>query len=222
MTASVKRLLRYFGFFSLFIGGFTIFYTLMPFVDYGFQSRTKFYKYLSPVPEGSLSEKLDYTNPENWFPGYATDTKKENLAVNFYTITIERLGIKNAPVAIGGSDLSQSLVQYLGTAIPGSQGNTVIFGHSVLPIFFRSEDPLSIFSTLNELEKEDRIVVVYDGVTYTYSVYDMFEVKPTDLYILDQQTGSSFLSLVTCSPPGHPLRPKRLVVKAKMVPFNQT
>jgi sortase A len=77
---------------------------------------------------------------------------------------------------------------------------------------------MAIFSTLHTLTKDDTVIVNYDGITYTYKVESKFEVKPTDLQILEQSRASSYLTLVTCSPPGHPLKPKRLIVRAKLVP----
>jgi sortase A len=70
---------------------------------------------------------------------------------------------------------------------------------------------------LPTLDPGDKIQVIFDGVTYNYEVEDMFEVRPTDVYILEQNETDPYLSLVTCTPPGHPLRPKRLVVRAKIV-----
>jgi sortase A len=128
------------------------------------------------------------------------------------------LGIENAIVAVGGEDLSETLIQYPGTALPGNVGNAVIFGHSVLPQYFNSEDYLSIFSTLPEIDKNDLVYVYHEGVAYTYAVEDMFEVEPTDIQILDQHYSNSYLTLVTCTPPGHPLKPKRLIVRAKLIP----
>ena len=46
----------------------------------------------------------------------------------------------------------------------------------------------------------------------------MFEVRPTDIGILEQNAGSSYLSLVTCTPMGDPRKPKRLVVRASLIP----
>jgi len=121
-------------------------------------------------------------------------------------------------VAIGGEDLSKSLIQYPGTATPGKRGNAVIFGHSILPIFYNPKDYLAIFSTLPTLKKGDEILVSYDGVSYKYLVEDMFEVLPTDIEVLEQNTSDSFLSLITCVPPGDPRKPRRLVVRARIVP----
>jgi LPXTG-site transpeptidase (sortase) family protein len=49
----------------------------------------------------------------------------------------------------------------------------------------------------------------------------MFEVHPTDIQVLEQDESDSFLTLVTCVPPGDPRMPKRLIVRARIIPFNQ-
>ena len=46
----------------------------------------------------------------------------------------------------------------------------------------------------------------------------MFEVLPTDIQVLDQDYSDSFVTLVTCVPPGDPSNPKRLIVRASVVP----
>src|SRR5512146_2323747 len=60
------------------------------------------------VKAASGSETVDYTQASNWFP---TAAKKEDFVaskVSYYTISIPRLKIDNASVAIGGEDLSKS------------------------------------------------------------------------------------------------------------------
>jgi len=138
--------------------------------------------------------------------------------ISYYTISIPKLRIKNATVAIGGEDLSKNLIQYPGTALPGRDGNAVIFGHSILPRFYDPKDYIAIFSTLPTLNKGDEIEVNYDGVSFLYRVTDMFEVLPTDIQVLEQDVSDSYLTLVTCTPPGDPRDPKRLIVRAKVVP----
>ena len=91
-----------------------------------------------------------------------------------------------------------------------------LFSNMVIPLY-NPKNYLAIFSTLNKLEKGDDIFVKYDGITYNYKIEDKFEVRPTDVQILDQYDNETSLSLVTCTPPGHPAKPKRLVVKAGIV-----
>lgn len=136
-------------------------------------------------------------------------------------MSVPRLNIEKATVSIGGEDLSQSLIQYPGTALPGKIGNAVVFGHSILPQFYNPKNYMSIFSTIDKLEEGDDIKIAYDGVSYTYEVSNIFEVLPTDIRILEQNTDDSYLTLVTCSPPGNPLRPKRLIVRARIVPYDK-
>lgn len=198
--------------------------TLYPIASYEIESRQKYPRLISPISQvkgNSVTlESVDYTRASNWFVGESDQGANFNSSVDYYTVSIPKLEIENASVKIGGEDLSQNLIHYSGTNAPGKIGNSVVFGHSILPQFYDPEDYLAIFSTLPTLEEGDQIIVGYDGVTYTYEVESMFEVLPTDLEVLDQNENNSYLSLITCTPPGHPLKPKRLIVRAKIVPPN--
>lgn len=185
-------------------------------------------EFVSPVVRAEESgfssgdEELDYTKASNWFVGGASKSEFTSSNISFYTISVPKLKIENATVAIGGEDLSEHLIQYPGTALPGKAGNAVIFGHSILPIFYNPKNYLSIFSLLPTLRKGDEMIINYDGITYKYEVEDMFEVSPTDIQVLDQDKSDSFLTLVTCVPPGDPRKPRRLIVRARIVPLRQT
>lgn len=198
-------------------------YTTLPIIIFDAQS-TVAIDYLSPLPEDSYLEPdadsvaIDYTKASNWFDGDRDSFSDSKI--KYYSITIPYLGIEDATVNIGGEDLSDYLIQYPGTALPGKIGNAVVFGHSILPQFYDPKDYLAIFSTLPTIKKGEEIIVRYDGITYRYVVEDKFEVLPTDLEILSQNKTDSYITLVTCTPPGHPLRPKRLIVRAKLVPYN--
>ncbi|OGM13860.1 hypothetical protein A3A76_05105 [Candidatus Woesebacteria bacterium RIFCSPLOWO2_01_FULL_39_23] len=209
---------------AVFLGltgiGLIVFVTA-PILSYEIASRQKYPTIISPLTKNeSLKGTLekDYKDPETWFDKNINDEDSGSHEVEFYTLSIPKLKIKDARVYFGGEDLSKNLIQIPGTAVPGRVGNTVIFGHSVLPIFFNPENYLTIFSTLPRLEVGDEFSVKYDGITYSYIVKDMFEVMPSDIQILEQNTDSSYISLVTCVPPGHPLKPRRLVVRAKIQP----
>ena len=202
-----------------------LFGVIAPIVSYEQQSSWKYPQLVSPLPQGSSLneeiEKLDYTKASNWFTGGAAKENFTSSNISYYTVTIPRLKIENATVAIGGEDLAKSLIQYPGTALPGRPGNSVIFGHSVLPIFFNPKDYISIFSTLDTLKKGDEIGVNYDGVSYLYRVESSFEVLPSDIQVLQQDPSDSFLTLVTCVPPGDPRKPRRLIVRARIIPLKE-
>jgi len=166
-----------------------------------------------------LNPVSDSTKASNWFVGGEESSAFSQSKVSYYNLSISKLKIKDAVVAIGGEDLSKSLIQYPGTALPGKRGNSVIFGHSVLPIFFNPKEYISIFSTLPTLKIGDDILVNYDNVSFTYRVESIFEVYPTDIQVIQQDNSDSFLTLVTCVPPGDPRKAKRLIVRARVVPL---
>jgi LPXTG-site transpeptidase (sortase) family protein len=170
-----------------------------------------------------LDSVLDYTNLSNWFSGddlpeFVKD--KEENQISSYILDIPKVDVKNAIVAVGGSDLNKSLIQYPGTALPGQAGAPVIFGHSVLRQFYSPKEAnsrryTSLFSYIMTLERGDKIYVTVEGIRYTYVVQSKNEVKPTDTYILSQRYDTRQLKLVTCTPEGTYLR--RGVVTAQLV-----
>lgn len=191
----------------------------VPIFVYQFFVSPKFSKMIKPIPEETVlgeqeQEEVDYTQVSNWFPE-APKLPPLPSKITHYTLSIPKLKIKDAAVQIGGEDLKQGLIQYEGTAFPGQFGNTVIFGHSVLPQFFNPKNYLTIFSTLPTLKMGDEILVDFDGVRYKYVVEQMIEIKPEDISILEQRYDDLYLTLITCVPPGTYLR--RLAVRARLV-----
>lgn len=221
-----KTILRLSAIVSGISGVIILVGVIYPIVSYNYIYPKNYTKLISPVSQNGSglvkaatgSQTVDYTQASNWFAGGA---RKEDFVasnVKYYTISIPKLKIDHAAVAIGGEDLTQHIIQYPGTALPGKRGNAVLFGHSILPIFYNPKNYLSIFSLLPTLNKGDQITVDYDGISYSYQVEEMFEVLPTDIQVLDQDSSDSFLTLVTCVPPGDPGNPKRLIVRARVVP----
>lgn len=166
-----------------------------------------------------LNPTVDLTKASNWFVGGESSDVFNQSKVSYYNLSIPKLKINDAIVAIGGEDLFKNLIQYPGTALPGKRGNSVIFGHSVLPIFYNPKEYVSIFSTLPTLKIGDDILINYDNISFKYRVESIFEVYPTDIQVLQQDNSDSFLTLVTCVPPGDPRKAKRLIVRARVVPL---
>lgn len=180
---------------------------------------------LNPVidqPQTALADEqpqviksVDYTKMSNWFPSAPKPVVNTLFnAPKTYTLSIPKLGIENATVAVDSEDLSAHLGQYPGTANPGELGSPVVFGHSVLPQFFNPKNYMTIFSLLPTLENGDQIIVNYDNVTYTYVVSNKTEVYPDNVTPLVQVYDSKKIKLVTCVPPG--LKIRRLVVTADL------
>lgn len=200
-----------------------------PIVSYQLLVSPRFSRsFLSPDPEAAIAQSfgvtggsedslgaeidlLDLTKASNWFPEQAAVFNAGD-AVSYH-LSIPKLGIGEAKVTLG-EDLKKSLVQYPGTAMPGRFGNTVIFGHSVLPQFFNPGNYMTIFSTLPTLRPKDEILVDYNQVRYKYIVEQMIEVVPNDISILAQRYDDSYLTLITCVPPGTYAR--RLIVRSRL------
>lgn len=218
-----KHIFRTCGIISGLSGLVILFATLFPIAAYEWESSYRYPMLLNPLSDDYQSVKPsgDLTKASNWFVGAAKKEDFTTSKIQYFTLTVPKLNINNATVAVGGEDLAKNLIQYPGTALPGKPGNTVIFGHSILPIFYDPNNYMAIFSTLNRLKKDDEIFVNYDGINYKFAVEDIFEVHPTDIQILDQDTAEPHVTLVTCSPPGDPRKLKRLIVRARLIPFKE-
>jgi len=219
----VQRQKKIFIVFFLVSGVVFFGFAFLPIINFQIAYSTQLKQIIDPLSSkssnksGSLLGEVstDYTQLSNWF----VDDKNipEQLissSQSIYYISIPKLNIKDAVVTLGSMDLKKSLIQYPQTALPGQLGNTVIFGHSVLPQFFNPKNYLTIFSTLYKLKQGDEIIIQYDRLDYKYVVEEMFEVKPTNLSVLEQRFDDKTLTLITCSPPGTYLR--RLIIKAKL------
>ena len=190
--------------------------------------KTKKTRFISPIKDNNLSHNsqvlaiqaknndtvVNYSKVNNWFDFTKPQVFLSPSKITHYNLTIPRLKIKNAIVTIGGDDLDNSLIHYGGTAYPGEAGNSVIFGHSILPQFYNPKNYRSIFSLIPTLNPGDEILIDYDGISYKYKVYDYYEVNPDEIDILEQHYNKKELTLVTCTPPGTYWH--RGIVKAKL------
>jgi len=214
-----KSRLKFLPVFLVIIGIGLFASVAYPVLSYQFFTALRFQsKILSPLADSNFSpvvrgEEIDLTELSNWFPNAPKQVKLASR-ITHYTISIPKLNIFEATVKIGGENLEESLVHYSGSALPGEFGNAVIFGHSVLPQFFNPKNYLTIFSTLPTLKTGDEVFVNFDGIKYRYRVYEMTEVDPSDVRILEQQYDNSYFTLVTCVPPGTYW--KRLAVRMKL------
>lgn len=220
----VNKKKKYLSLIFLFSGLLLLAFVTVPIIKFQLQYSSNLKQIINPLSLKSynrnytvLGDNTDYTQLSNWFTDESAAsgshlTTNDNGAK--YFLEIPKLGIKNATVIIGSSDLKSSLIQYPQTALPGQLGNTVVFGHSVLPQLFNPKSYVSIFATLHTLKIGDEIIITYDGSEYRYIVSEMFEVKADDFSVLEQKYNDKTLSLITCSPPGTYLR--RLVVRAEI------
>lgn len=228
-----KKAVNIFSYLFLTAGAFLLFWSFYPIVSFAIYS-SLFLKKDINVPiaastsESSLNEAnsvlgafnifsnnlRDYTQASIWFPASPQSSQMSRLSVKEYTLSIPKLNIKKAKVVVGGEDLAKSLVHYLPKSLPGEYGNVAIFGHSTLPQLYNPKDYKTIFTYLSSLEKGDKIYINVGEFEYQYEVSTLFIVKPKDISVLDQKKDDSYLTLITCEPPGTWL--ERLVVTAKL------
>jgi len=102
---------------------------------------------VSPVAEIFLIDKItgfapfEFSEFEDEYQVNIIPVEKGPIPQKFY-LTVPKLGIERAVVDTNSADLDpdDSLGHYQGTALPGELGNSFIYGHSVLPAFFRPTD----------------------------------------------------------------------------------
>jgi sortase A len=230
-----KKYIDFISYTTLLCGALFLFWSFYPILSFEIYSRLFIHNtVLSPVPKNKTLSSLQsansvlgaynvfstnlssYTNAGIWFPTKPQEkVTKDTLKNKEYALSIPKLNIHDAKVIAGSEDLAKSLIQYIPTSLPGEPGNVSIFGHSTLPQLYDPKSYKTIFTYLPSLSKGDQILVTMDDITYTYSVFDMFVVKPEQVSILDQKYDDSYLTVVTCVPPGTWWN--RLVVKARLI-----
>ncbi len=169
-----------------------------------------------------VKAKNDFTDYSQEVLGKSVET---SLVYQNFTLSIPTLKIADAIVTTNVvSDkkeaympvLEESIAHYKGTSLPGQEGDSFLYGHSVSPRFFNTNDYITIFSTLHKLKIGDQVSVKYGDKEFKYEVEEIEIVDPKDLEVLDKTgEGDKTMTLMTCSPPGVPL--KRLLVSTKLV-----
>src|SRR3989344_710964 len=167
-----KKNLRLSSLLILFIGMVIVFYIFYPLVSWQiyFAPALASSNIKAPIPKatvvnpevvgslisqaGNLLSGVDYTNAQNWFPGF-NPAEARQPKIPSYTISIPKIEINNAQVSTRDNNLAIHLVNYQGTALPPESGTAVIFGHSTLPQLFNPNDYKTIFANAYQLKIED-------------------------------------------------------------------
>jgi sortase A len=185
--------------------------------------------FASPIPKTTIITKeyikdlirstentfsgTDYNNVQNWLPASYKEAQVTEQMSNYY-ISIPKLRIENAVVSTIDNDLSQHLVNFPGTAIPPNKGNAAIFGHSTLPQLFDPKNYKTIFANAHTLVVGDNIDVTSNNYLYHYKIESISIVDPEDTSYLEQDNSDSYLTIITCTPPGTTW--KRLIIKSRL------
>ncbi len=226
-----RKIIRYSGLGISIFGIFMLLYISFPLLSWAlvFEPAFAANDMQSPIPKSTVlgadsirtlianavnSVSTDYTNAETWFPSYIVERSKDERIITTYNISIPKLNVKYANVSTIDTDLAKHLVHYPGTALPGKVGNAVIFGHSTLPSLFNPTDYKTIFAKAHTLKIGDTFLVTSNAKEYSYVIDSITITTPEDTSIFSQPSDGSYVTLVTCTPPGTTW--KRLIIKAKL------
>lgn len=218
----LKKYLRLISILLSLTGVLILSYVLFPVISWQiyFQPSFASQNITSSIPRANIVDlaknsidTTDYTKAENWFPNF-NPSSNNNIDTTVYAISIPKINIEKAEVSSADTDLTKHLVNYQGTSIPGENGNAVIFGHSTLPQLFNAKDYKTIFANAYKLKNGDAIFATVKGVQYSYKIFKIIIVDSSDTSALVQDYNNSYLTLVTCTPPGTIW--KRLVVKSRL------
>lgn len=162
------------------------------------------YRFMKPIPTSSFSAAPATTDPNAPAKLYIPE-----INVNAPLVTNEKsYNAANVQLA-----LRRGPVQYGASVDPGQKGNIVIVGHSSGQLWAPGNYKF-VFTLLDKLGKNDRILIDFKGTRYIYRVDDSKVVKPTDISVL-APTDKPQLTLITCTPVG--TSKNRLVITARQV-----
>ncbi len=228
-TKKIKKTIRLGGLGISLLGLFFGLYVMFPILSWELYVKPAFASstYTSPIPQKFILSKnsiksffettaesissVNFNGNPNWLP--PSHKKEEESNVSFFYLSIESIGIKDVIASTVNLDLSSNLVNFPGTAIPPNRGTSVIFGHSTLPQLFDPKNYKTIFANIHSVKPGDDIQVSSDGKIYNYKIFDISVTDAEDTSYLTQQYDGSYLTIVTCTPPGTTW--KRLIIKSK-------
>lgn len=229
---NIKKIIRRSGLSLSIIGVLVGLYIFFPLLSWEFYLKPVFASssYTSPIPKNTIITQdylknilastadsisgVDYNNATNWVPSKYQNVSSEKSSSSYF-ISIPKLEIENAIVSTIDTDLEKHLVHFPGTAVPPEKGSAAIFGHSTLPQLFDRTNYKTIFANIHELSLRDKIMVNSGNNLYMYDIFAIEVTDPEDTSYLTQNYDSSYLYIITCTPPGTTW--KRLVVKARLV-----
>jgi sortase A len=231
---NIRKIIRMTGLAISLSGIFFGLYTFFPLISWEFYLKPVFasQSFASPIPKTTIMTKesirsllentansfrgINYSNAQSWLPSTASTYRELQITpqLSTYYLSIPKIGVDNAIVSTIDTNLDQHLVHFPGTALPPSKGNAAIFGHSTLPQLFNPGNYKTIFANAHTLVVGDAINVVEGNTLYKYKIINISIVDADDMSYLGQDSDDSYLSLITCTPPGTTW--KRLIIKSRL------
>jgi len=169
-----------------------------------YEQLTDLFNEQSAATETPIQSPTDAVTPETT----PTEAPKAQKIAPIATIKIDKIKLK-LPVVEGATqkNMKSATAHLKETTAIGKVGNAAIAGHRM-----RSKGRL--FNRLGEVEVGDKIVVDTKDESFTYTVYKVSIVEPTDVSVLNYNNKDKLLTLITCDPIVDPTH--RLIIHAKI------
>ncbi len=168
------------------------------------------YRFMKAVPEIGYSTApatADPNAPAHIYIPMINVSAPIVTDVKSYDSAAVQLGLRRGPLQYGSS------------VDPGHKGNLVIVGHSSGQLWAPGGYKF-VFTLLDKMALNDRILVDYKGNRYIYRVSETKVVPPTDLSVV-QPTTEPQLTLITCTPVGTS-KNRRVIIARQVSPKPST
>ncbi len=204
--------------FFLAVFNFNFIKTSFSFWLYG-ENKTVSSQTLISEAQAPSSQSIQPLDPAN-----STASNQQPLFGNKADLIIPSLGVK-APIVFGiGTDagqlyqrLSDGVVHYSDTPMPGQKGAAVVLGHSSAYPWYKG-DYGAVFALLGRLTPGDKVYVHYDNgeiLTFTVKQNLIFMPFADDQRLSEiEKTDKQILVLVSCWPVG--TNAKRIATVAEL------
>ena len=140
----------------------------------------------------------------------------DDPTLNITVPSMER--IKDAPIPDTTGDDEDSLREFAGIHLEGTgfpwqeEANVYIAGHRLG--YPNTQSFLAFWDIDNVAEGDQVFVEDANGREYTYEVFQLLEVEPTDLFVTEPLEGKNILTLQSCTLPDYA---RRVIVQAELV-----
>lgn len=229
---NIRKIIRFCGLGVSVISFFIGMYIFFPLISWEIYMKPVFasQSFASPIPKTTVITKeylqnllqntqnsfsgADFSNVQNWFPNTTLKGSQITGQTSSYSLSIPSLTIRNAYVSTLDTNVDTHLVHFPGTALPPNKGTAAVFGHSTLPQLYNPTDYKTIFAKAHTLAVDDTIEVAMNNTVYNYRIISITVVDAEDTSYLTQDYSDSYLTIITCTPPGTIW--KRLIIKSKL------
>lgn len=184
------------------------------------------YFYTTKIKDENYAENsifLPEINPNQLKVAKTPTNNQNNINLQNNHLYIPKLNI-NAPIMWNVpeekmiDELSNGVVHFAGSQVPGEDGNVFLTGHSSYYWWSKSKYK-TVFALLPQMKSGDTIILTHNNEVYIYQVTKTMTVDPLNIAII-APSDKEEVTLMTCVPVGTAI--SRFVVKAELIyPLNE-